>query len=53
MASTSSRMLRLLSLQTRLDWPGEELARELEVSPPELTGWVRDWGARFSRAVEY
>ena len=37
MASTSSRTLRLLSLlQTRRYWPGEELARELRVSPRTL-----------------
>lgn len=34
MASTSSRMLRLLSLlQTHRYWPGPELAEKLEVSP--------------------
>jgi predicted DNA-binding transcriptional regulator YafY len=33
MAETSSRLLKLLSLlQTRRDWPGEELAGRLEVS---------------------
>ena len=33
MTDTSSRLLKLLSLlQTRRDWPGEELARRLEVS---------------------
>src|SRR3954469_5448366 len=33
MTETSGRLLRLLSLlQTRRDWPGEELARRLEVS---------------------
>jgi len=33
MAETSSRLLKLLSLlQTRRDWPGDELARRLEVS---------------------
>ena len=37
MASTSSRTLRLLSLlQTRRYWPGEELARQLQVSPRTL-----------------
>jgi predicted DNA-binding transcriptional regulator YafY len=34
MTQTSGRLLQLLSLlQTRRDWPGEELARRLEVSP--------------------
>jgi predicted DNA-binding transcriptional regulator YafY len=33
MSQTSARLLKLLSLlQTRRDWPGEELARRLEVS---------------------
>src|SRR3954447_5276985 len=33
MSETSARLLKLLSLlQTRRDWPGEELARRLEVS---------------------
>jgi len=33
MSETSGRLLKLLSLlQTRRDWPGEELARRLEVS---------------------
>ena len=33
MTATSGRLLKLLSLlQTRRDWPGEELARRLEVS---------------------
>src|ERR687893_3333237 len=33
MTETSSRLLKLLSLlQTRRDWPGEELAGRLEVS---------------------
>ena len=37
MASTSSRTLRLLSLlQSRRYWPGEQLARELRVSPRTL-----------------
>ena len=37
MANTSSRTLRLLSLlQTRRYWPGEELARQLRVSPRTL-----------------
>ena len=37
MANTSSRTLRLLSLlQTRRYWPGEELARQLQVSPRTL-----------------
>src|SRR6516225_5552516 len=37
MASTSSRTLRLLSLlQSRRYWPGEELARELRISPRTL-----------------
>jgi predicted DNA-binding transcriptional regulator YafY len=37
MASTSSRTLRLLSLlQTRRYWPGDELARQLRVSPRTL-----------------
>jgi predicted DNA-binding transcriptional regulator YafY len=37
MASTSSRTLRLLSLlQARRYWPGEELARQLRVSPRTL-----------------
>jgi predicted DNA-binding transcriptional regulator YafY len=37
MASTSARTLRLLSLlQTRRYWPGEELARQLQVSPRTL-----------------
>ena len=37
MASTSERTLRLLSLlQTRRYWPGEELARQLRVSPRTL-----------------
>src|SRR6478736_4805922 len=36
-ANTSSRTLRLLSLlQTRRYWPGEELARQLQVSPRTL-----------------
>ncbi|WP_087096726.1 YafY family protein, partial [Nocardiopsis sp. JB363] len=34
MKSTSARLLRLLSLlQTRKDWPGNDLAQRLEVSP--------------------
>ena len=34
MTQTSGRLLQLLSLlQTRRDWPGDELARRLEVSP--------------------
>ncbi|MDP3889999.1 HTH domain-containing protein, partial [Nocardioides sp.] len=37
MASTSSRMLRLLSLlQTHRYWAGAELASRLEVSPRTL-----------------
>jgi len=40
-----------------LEWPimglGLVGADFRVVSPPELTDWVRDWGARFSRAVEY
>ena len=37
MANTSSRTLRLLSLlQTRRYWPGEDLARQLQVSPRTL-----------------
>ena len=48
MASTSLRMLRLLSLlQTRRYWPGEELARQLRVSPRTLRRDIdrlRDWG---------
>ena len=37
MANTSSRTLRLLSLlQTHRFWPGDELARRLEVSPRTL-----------------
>lgn len=37
MASTSSRVLRLLSLlEARLEWPGTELAERLEVSPRTL-----------------
>ena len=33
MTETSGRLLKLLSLlQTRRDWPGQELARRLEVS---------------------
>ena len=40
-----------------LEWPimglGMVGADFQVVSPPELIDWVRDWGARFSRAVEY
>jgi predicted DNA-binding transcriptional regulator YafY len=40
-----------------LEWPimglGMVGAEFQVVSPPELIDWVRDWGARFSRAVEY
>jgi predicted DNA-binding transcriptional regulator YafY len=40
-----------------LEWPimglGLVGADFQVVSPPELIDWVRDWGARFSRAVEY
>ena len=40
-----------------LEWPimglGMVGADFRVVSPPELADWVRDWGARFSRAVEY
>ena len=48
MASTSSRTLRLLSLlQARRYWPGDELARQLQVSPRTLrrdVGRLRELG---------
>jgi predicted DNA-binding transcriptional regulator YafY len=48
MANTSSRTLRLLSLlQTRRYWPGEELARQLQISPRTLrrdVGRLRELG---------
>jgi predicted DNA-binding transcriptional regulator YafY len=48
MATTSSRTLRLLSLlQGRRHWPGEDLARQLQVSPRTLRrdiGRLRELG---------
>lgn len=48
MTETSGRLLQLLSLlQTRRDWPGEELARRLEVSGRTVRrdiGRLRDLG---------